>query len=80
MLVASDGRSTPRKVRITFTPASATLEREYDPAIAFSNGAAALYSDQFDLAPINDLLHPLDGLLHRQQIQITTKKCDTLRC
>jgi hypothetical protein len=54
MLVASDGRSIPRKVRITFSPTSATLEREYDPAIAFSNGATALYSDQFDLAPIVD--------------------------
>lgn len=54
ILVASDGRSMPRKVRITFTPTSATLEREYDPAIAFSNGATALYSDQFDLAPIDD--------------------------
>lgn len=54
MLVASDGRSIPRKVRITFIPTSAALEREYDPAIAFSNGATALYSDQFDLAPIVD--------------------------
>lgn len=54
MLVTSNGRAIPRRVRITFTPTSATLEREYDPAIAFSNGATALYSDQFDVAPIND--------------------------
>jgi hypothetical protein len=54
MLVASNGRSIPHKVRINFNPTSATLEREYDPAIAFSNGATALYSDQFDVAPIDD--------------------------
>lgn len=54
VLVADRGGSVPRKVRITFTPTNATLEREYDPAIAFSNGATALYSDQFDLVPIDD--------------------------
>jgi len=54
VLVADDGGLVPRKVRITFTPTNATLEREYDPAISFSNGATALYSDQFDLVPIDD--------------------------
>ncbi len=55
VLVADHGSTVPRKVRITFTPTNATLEREYDPAISFSNGATALYSDQFDLVPID---HP----------------------
>ena len=45
----------PKRIRIAFSPTSATLEREYDPAVSFSNGAVALYSDQFDIAPVNDL-------------------------
>lgn len=54
VLVAGNGGPIPREVRITFNPTSATLDREYDPAIAFSNAATALYSDQFDLAPVSD--------------------------
>lgn len=54
VLIAGNGGVIPREVRITFSPTSETLEREYDPAIAFSNGATALYSDQFDLAPVSD--------------------------
>ncbi len=54
VLVADHGGSVPQKVRITFTPTNATLEREYDPAISFSNGATALYSDQFDLVPVDN--------------------------
>jgi len=54
VLVADHNGLVPRNVRITFTPTDTTLEREYDPAISFSNGATALYSDQFDLVPIDD--------------------------
>jgi hypothetical protein len=54
-LVPSQGALVPLKVRITFTPTSATLEREYDPAVSFSNGATALYSDQFDVIPVDDV-------------------------
>jgi hypothetical protein len=54
-LVPSQGALVPLKVRITFTPTSATLEREYDPAVSFSNGATALYSDQFDVIPADDV-------------------------
>ncbi len=54
VLLAGESSQIPRKVRITFSPTSATLEREYDPAIAFSNVATAIYSDQFDLAQIGD--------------------------
>jgi hypothetical protein len=51
VLVPTNGRYVPRTVRIVFTPTSATLDREYDPAVTFSTGAVAIYSDQFDLVP-----------------------------
>jgi hypothetical protein len=51
VLRASGGRNLPPTVRIDFTPTNMTLDREYDPAVLFSNGAVALYSDQFDLVP-----------------------------
>jgi hypothetical protein len=51
VLVPTRGRYVPRTVRVTFKPTSATLDREYDPAVVFSNGSVALYSDQFDLVP-----------------------------
>lgn len=54
-LVPTKGTSVPRNVRIVFTPTNATLDREYDPALAFSNGMTALYSDQFDVIPFDDL-------------------------
>ena len=49
VLVPTNGTFVPLRVRIAFTPTNATLDREYDPAIVFSNGATALYSDQFDV-------------------------------
>ncbi len=55
VLVPTNGTFVPLKVRIAFTPTNATLDREYDPAILFSNGATALYSDQFDVIPSDDL-------------------------
>lgn len=54
VLVPTKGRYVPSKVRIVFTPTSATLDREYDPAVAFSNGSVAIYSDQFDLVATSD--------------------------
>ena len=55
VLVPTIGAFVPLEVRIVFTPTSATLDREYDPAVAFSNSAIALYSDQFDVIPSEDL-------------------------
>jgi hypothetical protein len=54
LLVPVGQRYVPKTVRIEFTPTNATLDREYDPAVAFSNGAVALYSDQFDIVPLHD--------------------------
>lgn len=54
VLVPRRSGRLPRRIRIAFTPTNRTLDREYDPAVAFSNGATALYSDQFDVAEAQD--------------------------
>lgn len=54
-LVSVSGHKVPRHVRMSFTPTNATLDREYDPALGFTNGSVALYSDQFDLVPVEDV-------------------------
>jgi hypothetical protein len=54
VLVAARNGQVPSRVRIAFTPTNATLDREYDPAVRFGNGATAIYSDQFDVVPTAD--------------------------
>lgn len=54
VLVAARKGPLPSRVRIAFTPTDVTLDREYDPAVRFGNGATALYSDQFDVVPTAD--------------------------
>lgn len=44
--------SLPRRVRIAMRPAVGDLEADYDPALIFSDGSVALFSDQFDLFPL----------------------------
>lgn len=48
-----DGRPVPRRVRIAMRPAVADLEFDYSPALVFSDGAVALYSEHFDVIPLN---------------------------
>jgi len=52
VLRSSDGGPAPRQIRISLTPAAGDLEAEYAPALMFSDGAVALYSNQFDLIPL----------------------------
>lgn len=54
-LIASDGRRVPPVVRIRFTPFGRRVQGDYDPALTFSDGAVALYSEQFDAFPIADI-------------------------
>jgi hypothetical protein len=42
----------PRQVRIRFTPSTLDLEAAYDPALRFSDGSVALYTDQFKIVPL----------------------------
>lgn len=52
ILRSVDGGPLPRGVRIVMQPRAGDLEAAYDPALVFSNGAVALYSEQFNLIPL----------------------------
>jgi hypothetical protein len=51
VLVAERG-TVPRRVRIRFRPFGEDLLSNYDPALIFTDGGVALFSDQFDLFPV----------------------------
>ena len=44
--------TVPRTVRVRFTPVTADLVAEYDPALVFSDGSVALWSGHFHLMPV----------------------------
>lgn len=48
-IVAPHG--VPRRVRVRFTPFVAPLRADYTPALRFSDGGTALFTDQFTVAP-----------------------------
>ena len=50
-LVAPDGGPLPARVRISFTPAAVDLDSGYDPALIFTDGSVALYTEQFAVLP-----------------------------
>ncbi len=52
VLVGEAGAPVPRRVRIRFAPFSGNLLAAYDPALTFTDGSVALYSDQFDIRPL----------------------------
>lgn len=47
--------NVPRTVRVRFTPVTADLVAEYDPALVFSDGSVALWSGHFHLVPVSSL-------------------------
>lgn len=53
VLRSRDGRPLPRRIRIALRPFSGDLEAEYSPSLVFSDGAVALFSEQFDLIPLD---------------------------
>jgi len=54
MLVAEDGGAVPAAVRIRFAPFAHDLPTDSAPALAFTNGAVALFSRQFDIFALPD--------------------------
>jgi hypothetical protein len=52
VLVAADGGSLPERIRIRFAPFPGDLIADYDPALLFTDGSVALYSEQFDAFPL----------------------------
>lgn len=55
VLVSEDGGPVPRRVRVRFEPFSGDLLAAYDPALRFTDGSVALYTDQFDVRPLTDV-------------------------
>jgi hypothetical protein len=53
-LVAADGGAVPARVRIRFTPFGERVAGDYDPALLFTDGSVALYTEQFDAFPVAD--------------------------
>jgi hypothetical protein len=53
-LVAADGGAVPAQVRIRFTPFGERVAGDYDPALLFTDGSVALYTEQFDAFPVAD--------------------------
>lgn len=47
-----DGGPVTREVRILMHPQAGGLEADYDPALIFTDGTVALFSDQFDVFPL----------------------------
>jgi len=54
-LVGLNGRPVPARVSIRFTPPPERMAGDYDPALVFSDGVVALYSQQFDAFPTDDV-------------------------
>jgi hypothetical protein len=52
VLAREDGSRLPIWVRIRFAPFSGDLLADYDPALVFTDGSIALYSEQFDAFPL----------------------------
>lgn len=68
VLRSTDGQPLPRRIRIAMRPAGGDLEAEYSPSLVFSDGSVALFTEQFDLIPLEsaqaaaDLPRDLNGV------------------
>jgi hypothetical protein len=51
VLVAADGGPVPARVRIAFTPAAVDLLADYDPALIFTDGSVARYTEHLAVCP-----------------------------
>lgn len=55
VLRTEDGSAMPETVEAELFPASVGVEASYNPALVFTDGAVALFSDQFDMVPVASL-------------------------
>ena len=51
-VLTSDGDAVPASVRIRFRPFGEDLEASYEPALIFTDGSVALFTNQFDMIPL----------------------------
>lgn len=52
VLRMADGSNVPRRLRIAMQIRNGDLIADYDPALIFTDGAVALYTDHFDMIPM----------------------------
>ncbi|WP_420471877.1 hypothetical protein [Brevundimonas sp. FT23042] len=50
-----DGGAVPRSLRIRMTPKAEDLMADYDPALMFTDGSAAIYSGHFNVFPMGSI-------------------------
>lgn len=53
VLTGEGGGAVPRRVRVRFSPFSERVAAGYDPALVFTDGSVALFSEQFDTVPLS---------------------------
>lgn len=53
VLRSADGGPLPSRVRIAMRPAGGDLEAAYTPSLVFTDGSVALYTEQFNLIPLD---------------------------
>lgn len=53
-VLVGEGGPVPRKVRVRFAPVNGAAESGYDPTLVFTDGAVALFSEQFNAFPAPD--------------------------
>ncbi|RZJ32306.1 MAG: hypothetical protein EON85_01500 [Brevundimonas sp.] len=76
ILRATDGGPVPRRIRIVMRPASQNLQADYNPAIVFTDGSAALFSGHFELFPVASVETARDMPLDLNEVQFESQ--DTL--
>lgn len=55
VLRSVDGGPVPRRLRLRLSPAASDLEADYDPALVFTDGAVALYTEHFNVLPLGSV-------------------------
>lgn len=55
ILRAAEGGPVPRDIRIRMTPRAEDLMADYDPALVFTDGSAAIFSGHFNLFPMESI-------------------------
>lgn len=51
-VLTSESGDVPSRVRVRFRPFGEDLEADYEPALIFTDGSVALFTNQFDLMPL----------------------------
>lgn len=73
ILRATNGGPVPRRVRIVMRPASENLQADYNPAIVFTDGSAAIYSGHFSVFPVDSVERAREMPLDLNEVQFDSR-------